>query len=276
MTSVDDGELGSRRITRRDGSFAMGADYIPERDIKAAIWMKHFAAVLIEHPELYRTTAQDAAEIDALVLAFRVANAKCGRPITNSPVARRAKNEARIAAERLLRPAATRINRDPRIAANLKVSIGLKPRTKRRHRIDPPQTVPVLSLRADRSGRMHVRVHDSQSLRRAKPKSAVGLQLFERIIPRDVAHAASAAGSGAVPNVGADETPPGWRFVGLFTRALFVFDHAAKATGDQASYVARWYTRPGKPGRFGNISTINAIASAGVRPSGLQFNRRAA
>ena len=250
----------------------MGADYIPEKYVKAAVWMKHFAAALVEQSEIYRTSV----EIDELVHAFRVANATCGRPVTCSPVARKTREDSRKAAERLVRPAATRINKDPRIAADLKVAIGLKPREKRRQHIDPPQSVPVLKLRADLSGRMHIRVRDSQSSRRARPKSAAGLELYERITPQQIAEGAGATDAGAIANVGADDAPSGWRFVGVFTRTPIVIYPAAKATGEPVWYVARWFSRRGEPGKFGDPRTLNAIVSGGVRPCRLQLDHRRA
>ena len=64
----------SERITCT-GSDAIGADYIPEKDYKAAYWMKNFALQLPNDPAGYRTSVEDAEEIDELVLTFRPANA---------------------------------------------------------------------------------------------------------------------------------------------------------------------------------------------------------
>jgi hypothetical protein len=268
--------LSRAEKTGGDGSLAMGADYIPEKNNQAAVWLKHFAAQLVATPELYRTTPEDAAEIDALVQTFRVANATAGRPATRTSVAIQARDDARKAAERMLRPAAKRINSDPRIASDLKVAIGLKPRKKRRHRIDPSESVPVLNPQADMTGGIHIRVHDSQRGRRARPKWAAGLELYERIIPRDAANGAPAIDASTVANGGAEVVPPGWRFIGNYTRTPIVVYPAANATGDAVYYQARWFTRRGAPGRFSDPRTVNAIYNAGVRPSALQLNRRRA
>ena len=110
----------------------MGADYIPERDGRAGCWMKFFARALVNNPGIYRTTPDDAAQIEAAVVAFRTAQAIAWPKGTRTRGMVRAKNAARKSAEQLVRPAAKRIRNEPRISDELKINIGLPPGRKRR------------------------------------------------------------------------------------------------------------------------------------------------
>lgn len=109
----------------------MGADYIPERDLRASCWMKRFARLLVEDPAGYRTTEAQAAQIESAVLAFRTALAVSWPIATRSMTNVRAKNDARKAAERLVRAESQRIRTDSQISPELKARIGLKPRSRR-------------------------------------------------------------------------------------------------------------------------------------------------
>jgi hypothetical protein len=258
----------------------MGTDYIPEKDIKAACWMKRFARLLVEQPDVYRTSPEEAAEIDAAVMAFRVANAQCWPTAIRNRVRVVAKNGARKAAEQLVRPASQRIRTDPRIAPESKVTIGLKPLGKRRGKIPIPASVPVLSPTANISGTVTIRVLDSGSSRGGKPAGAKSMELWERVeltkpqplggnstgIPNDL--------DSALPQINSDGE---WRFVGSFMRTPITIYPAIRKTGDTVSYAARWVTQRGERARFGDIISINAIHHpASKLAMNMQDNRRVA
>ena len=253
----------------------MGLDYIPERDYRAGYWMKHFSRALVEHAELYRTTPQDAQQIADLVHAFRTALARTHTPGVVSSSLCRAKNDARRTAERFIRSMAQRIRTDPQIDASLKIQIGLNPGQQRRRRVPPPESVPWLRASAETSGVIRIHVSDSQTGRRARPRSAVGLQLFERVRPREVVDAHPAPEPNGVANVGADETPPGWRFVGVFTATPIRIYPSSTNPGDEVTLVARWFTRRGEGGPFGRPTSLRVPFGAVPRFNALQHDRRA-
>jgi hypothetical protein len=241
----------------------MGADYIPEKDIKAACWMKRFARTLVEQPDAYRTTPEDAAEIDALVTVFRTANARCWPSAIRNRVRVVTKNQARKSAEQMIRPASQRIRTDPRIADVLKLQIGLKPKGKRRRQIPAPESVPLLILNSATSGVMTIKVLDSTSGRRGKPKEAQALELYERVRPRDVINALRqktpvADNSSNTVDPLSNNGTGRWRFIGVYTRTPIQVYPATNHTGDEVSYVARWVTARGEPANFGEAATIYA------------------
>jgi hypothetical protein len=293
--------------TRR--SDAMGADYIPERDLRASCWMKNFARRIVEHPDLYRITPAEAAEIDAVVLAFRIALSKAHPIGTRSQSLVRTKNDARKAAERLVRPAAQRFRTDPQIAADLKILIGLKPRTTRRRKIPALESSPSLLLSAAMSGAVTVSARDSQTFRSARPKSAMGMELYERIRPVETMLAAAAAAKAAAAAVKAaaapdadpaDANPAGsssalanpstlntpdassaiaepirFRFIGVYTRTPIRMYPPIRAHGDEVTYVARWVTRRGEPGPWGQPASIRPPLQPAVAGLSMQRDRRA-
>lgn len=242
----------------------MGADYIPERDGEAARWMRSLARGLVDHPELYRVSAEDAAEIEAAVVAFRAALARSLTPATRTRPAVSGKNDARKAAERLIRPMAQRIRTDTRIDAAAKVNIGLHPGGKRRRVVGPPASSPRLSLRATLDGWVTVKVSDSETGRRARPREAVGMELYVSVRPAAAARGEVPAGeAGAMTG----ESMAAWRFLGLFTATPFAVDPRAGGPGDEVTLMGRWVTRRGEPGAFGQAKAIRVSAVTRVKAS---------
>jgi hypothetical protein len=265
----------------------MGIDYIPEKGYKAAIWMKNFARRLVEDPEGYLTTPEDAAQIDAVVLAFRTANANAHTPGVISSSLIRAKNDARKAAERLVRPAYQRVRTEPRIPSALKVRAGVQLTKKRRRYVGPPESAPNVFAECDNSGRVTIKVSDSVRTRRAKPPQASGFELFERVRSQALIKAirerkrrtsddksgdvmtttttTAATSSSAAPMVRA--ASKGWQYVGMFTAAPITIVPHTEQDGDLVTYAARWVSRRGEPGPFGRASTVvplhNPIAALG-------------
>jgi hypothetical protein len=258
----------------------MGADYIPEKDYKAASFMKNLARQLVEDPEGYLTTPDDAAQIDNVVLAFRTANAKAHTPGVISSSLIRAKNDARKAAERLVRPAYQRLRTEPRIPSELKLRAGVKLTKKRRRYVGPPESAANVFAECDNSGRVTIKVNDSVRIRRAKPPEASGFELFERVRSQAlikairerkrranedkaaVAATTTAATTTAITTTATttiSAASRGWQYVGMFTAApITIIPHTAQ-DGDFVTYAARWVNRRGEPGPFGQTSSVVAL-----------------
>lgn len=248
-----------------EGEVSWASTYVPEKDYKAAYWMKNFARRLVERADDYRIAPQEAAEIDAAVQLFRATHAKLRRIEFKTFRQSRVKSAARKAAERLVRPAYQRIRTDPRIAAELKVAVGVRLTKKRRRLVGPPAGVPSLTAKTDLSGRVTLLVVDAGSSRKAKPADANGFELFQRIrsqvlitamrergirddeTPDAVTAAAIAAPIGEAPGL--------WRYAGTFTATPIILAPAITAVGDEVTFAARWVNRRGEPGRFSSTVT---------------------
>jgi hypothetical protein len=242
----------------------MGADYIPEQDLKAAVWMKLFARRLVENPQLYRTSAEDAAEIDQRVRAFRTAHAIANAPVTRTIVNVSIKNSTRREAEKWIRPEAQRIRTDPRIRSSDKLAIGLKVYPKRRRHVGPPKSEPILNIDAHIRGVLKITVMDSATLGRARPRSAIGMQLYQRLRPRSVAEASTDSNSVNLPENGEAEQYP-WRYIGLITKTPHVMHPEIQEAGDEVTLIGRWMNRRGEVGHFGPEARIQVPFPPGLR-----------
>ncbi|HEV7301925.1 MAG TPA: hypothetical protein VGN72_21500 [Tepidisphaeraceae bacterium] len=227
----------------------MGADYIPEQDLHAAIWMKSFARQLLRDLAAYRVSQAGADEVADRVRTYRLALVAAREPITRTRAMVLTKTIARRAAERIVRPMAQRLRSDSELAPALKVNLGLRPAKRRVRHVGPPDGKPVLTVVTGRHGETTLTaVHSGHRHRTARPRDTVGLQLFEFIQPLG-----TAAGD-----------PPGdielnWRLVGTFTRHRFTVPARAQSFGDRMTFVARWVTRRGETGAFSNpVSTVFA------------------
>jgi hypothetical protein len=269
------------------GSDAMGKDYIPEQDCKAAPWMKNLAKRLVDDPQLFRTTPEVAAEVHEAVNAYRIANAKCWPSGDRTRDKVRAKNNARKRAERIVRPEAQRIRKDPRIDASLKVLLGLNTNTRRRRRIPVPTSVPYLRADSDLSGVITVRYQNRENYRTARPEGAAGIELWERITPLAVINARHAMQGGqSVEAEDANDTPDApsphadatWRFVGLYTRTPIIMRPPLQTHGDAVEYIARWVTARGEPGAFSRSVCLRPAFNPlrDMRTDAKQYPRRVA
>jgi hypothetical protein len=247
------------------GSDAMGADYIPEQDVKAAYWMKHLANALVGDPQRYRTTPDVAAEVLEAVTAYRVAQAKCWPSGDRNAAKVCAKNNARKRAERIVRPEAQRIRKDPRIDLSLKVLLGLNVNTHRRRKIPVPTGVPLLRVQFNLAGAVTVRFLNSENYRTARPHGVAGIELWEKITPHATVEEVIARRRGQpMGSDDANDTPDApsqyatgtWRFVGLYTHTPIRMRPPIQTHGDEVAYMARWVTPRGEPGAFGNRVSV--------------------
>ncbi len=222
------------------------------------------ARTLVERFDAYRTTPEDAAEIDALVTAFRTANAQCWPSAIRNRVRVVTKNQARKSAEQLVRPASqphsnrSAHRRRSETADRIEAEGQTTPADPRSRRVCHR-----LILNSATSGVMTIKVLDSTSGRRGKPKEAQALELYERVRPRDVINALRqktpvADNSSNTVDPLSNNGTGRWRFIGVYTRTPIQVYPATNHTGDEVSYVARWVTARGEPANFGEAATIYA------------------
>ena len=258
----------------------MGADYIPEQDFYAEIWLRNFAGTLAADTAGYLATTADALDAVAAATVFSAALKATQTPGVQSSPLIRAKNDARRSAESVMRPMAQRIRRDRRIDSTLKIRIGLTPPATRRQTVEPPQSTPQLIARSRSGvGGVEIFVMDSASQRRKRPAAAMGLALYQRIVPLAAVEAlglayAAGTGEGILPAV--DGEPPvavehPWTFIGVYSAWPINLDPAIERTGDVVGYAARWITRQGECGPFGVPTSIrpqyNTARALGMKTS---------
>ncbi len=159
----------------------MASPYIPASDANFDIWSANFSTKLTAAPTTYGLIAGDAVAVAAVVLTWHNAYLAATTPATRTPVTIAAKDNARAAAEALIRPYATRVSTNPAVTDANKVALGVTVRTTVPTPIPPPTTVPNLSLLAAITGQQTLEYKESGTSNKAKPYGSIGVQLFRAI-----------------------------------------------------------------------------------------------
>jgi hypothetical protein len=199
----------------------------------------------------------------------------------------RAKNDARKLAERIVRPEAQRIRKDPRIDLSLKVLLGLNVNTHRRRKIPVPTGTPLLRVRFDLSGVITVRYQNRVNYGAARPDGAAGIELWEKITPLAVINARFAKRRGQpieaeaeidTPDAPSRHAEGSWRFVGVYTRTPILMRPPVQTHGDAVEYIARWVTARGEPGAFSRSVCLRPVFNPlrDMRTEAKQYPRRVA
>ena len=139
------------------------ADFIPDQDPQALIWMQAFASGLSTNPALYMVTAPDAATVSAAVGAFATALPIATNPATRTEVTVALKDDARTSAEQVCRQFAILIKYNAGISDPDKIAIGVRPVNPTREPIECPQTSPLLNVIAATPGSQTLRYADSMT-----------------------------------------------------------------------------------------------------------------
>jgi hypothetical protein len=211
----------------------MMAEWIPSKDADALAFMHVFAEGLTASPATYMVTSADALAVTNAVQLFATNLAICQDPATKTKVAVVNKDDARTAAEQIVRQYASLIKPNSGISDGDKTAIGVPPVNVDRNPIPAPGTAPILAIQAATAGTHTIRFADTfspESPRR--PYGVANLQLFRAVADAEVA------------------TPEEAQFYGAFSRnsVAVLFDPADN--GKIATYFARWQTARGLVGPF--------------------------
>src|SRR5688572_6331058 len=118
----------------------MPNDYIPAKEAEALAFMQTFASGISSNPSTYFLSVAESAAIQAAVDLFAAAYADAIDPTQRTPVVIAEKDEARNAAEQLVRQYATLIKFNAGISNPEKIAIGVRPVNPERNPIECPQT----------------------------------------------------------------------------------------------------------------------------------------
>ncbi len=135
----------------------------------------------------------------------------------------------------------------------------------------------MIYLKAMQSGVVQVSVADSSSGGWARPRAAIGMELYERILPNPHRLAPSAGAdedashddvpnndppkedASHAPSATAPAAASSWRFAGVYTSPRFLYEPPVTDHGQQLQLIARWITRRGERGRFGDARTVMTL-----------------
>lgn len=213
----------------------MANGYMPRQDSGAMAWFINFRNRLQQQPAVYKVSPDEvqavSAAVDAFAEAFRLATA----PPTRTKSAVNGKDVARAGAEQTCRPIYARIKADPTIADADKLTAGIRPTNPARSRIGPPDSAPSIHVSQITANSHILNYGQTDIVSGRKPPGAVALQLFRALGDSFDVDAADA------------------RYLGTFTRNPIEIRLDQSEDLKVACYVARWISRRGLPGPWGNV-----------------------
>lgn len=214
-------------------------------DAEALAWLENFDAVITADPTVYGLDAPTAADIDAVVDAFRVAYDVAGvsartavNPGGYTQPNRSAMYDARNAALSLVRPIAVQIQANPGISDADKLTAGIVPRNFTRTQIFVAATAPILGFLSAGIGTHLLSFADEMTpSSKRKPLGALQLQLY--------------IGIGVAP-IALDSL----HFYAAYSRVPALVNFDSSDAGKLATYAARWVGKRGDTGPWS--ASINA------------------
>jgi hypothetical protein len=217
--------------------------FIPNGDVDFAVKAEAFARTLLEEPGRFDVPLAEAEELDAAVKAYRAALQAC-RFGQRSQATTRAKEDARGAAERIMRRLGHLVRLNKRLDGAAKVMLGVRERTARPKVTPCPQEPPrlrfVRALHESGASPMHELSFTSYDLKRARPDGAVRLELFvDLIAPDEPVPAHPGANHGGRP----------W-YLRSFTRSPIVLAPPMPRVPMRVLYWGRWADSAGGVGPF--------------------------
>lgn len=167
----------------------MSKKFIPNGDEDFVMMAEAFARTVGKEPARFEVSDVDAAALTATVARFRAAF-QAARHGARSALATAAKEEARGAAEKLIRRIANTVRASDSIDALSKMALGLRERTKKPKVLTVPNEAPRLTfVRAIHEGGCeseHELKFSSQDYK-SKPEGATRLELFVDLISPEAA-----------------------------------------------------------------------------------------
>lgn len=209
----------------------MSSDFIPAKDGEALNFMQTFSAGITASVATYDLVAADATAIDAAVDAFAAAYAIATNPATRTSVSVNTKDEARAAAEEIVRQYAAVIKMNAGVSDSNKIAIGVRPVNDTRSPVPAPATSPLLNITMATPGVQVLRYADTLTPdSAAKPPGSTSLQLFR------------AVGTAAITD------PAEAEFLAAVTRNPVEVNFDAADAGKVATFFGRWANGKGETG----------------------------
>lgn len=205
--------------------------YIPSTDAAKLAWLTNFATLISANPGAYGLLAGDAVAIQNARDAYNAAYTVAVEPSTRTAPAVAQKDADRNFAIALCRAYAQQIEANLGVTDQQKLDLGLTVKDQTPTPINPPATVPLLTIIGATSGQFTVRYADQNSpASRGKPFGTVGMQLFVAIDDTVVNDPNDAA------------------YYGTLTKQPVAVTFDPMDEGRTATLFGRWINAKGEPG----------------------------
>jgi len=239
----------------------MSKKFIPNGDVDFVVMAENFARVVAEDPARVHVGADDSAALTAAVAKYRAAlNACRAGKAARTAAATRAKEDARVEAERHVRRIAHGIRAARDVEGSVKVRLRLRERAARPKQQTVPDAPPrlrfVRALHQSGASPMHeLEFLEFHSFSRTRPPGAVRVELFVDLIPPDEPIPA---------HPGANHGGRPW-YLRSFTRNPIVLAPPMARVPMRVVYWARWADSTG------NVGPLSATAVAWIEGGSHQY-----
>jgi len=164
----------------------MGKKAIPNGDLDFATMAQAFARTIVADPGQFEIAPSEAEQLDVAVNQYKAA-LQASRFGARSQAATRAKDDARLEAEQIIRRLRHLVRLNKKIDATSKILLGIQDRSASPKMIPCPQEPPrlrfVRALHESGASPMHELAFSSLDFKKAKPDGAMRLELFVDLIP---------------------------------------------------------------------------------------------
>lgn len=209
-------------------------DYLPKDEQQLRDWAGSFVVALASSAGKHGISAEALASLNAAVQSYVEALAVARAPATRTAANIAIKNAAKKQMLQRLRPAAQQIRANRSVPESLKVQLGIKQAGAAPARPADLSSGPQLRLERVEPLRHVLAYGERKRLGRAKPRGAIGLQVFMYI----------------------GENPPAdpldARFLRFLSRPRYAVDFKPEQVGQSVYYYARWQSATGETSPWGN------------------------
>ncbi len=220
----------------------MSTNFIPGPDAALSIWAANFSAYVTTNATALGVPTTDATALASAVTAFGGAIASHTTAVANAKSVRETKQTDRQSLVSQARLIARRIQANPAVTNTQKDAAGITVPATTRTPAPAPTTVPAATLDTNAGLRQVLRLVDSGTDKRRKPRGAIGAEVYMAIA--------------SAPPAGVDQLS--LRDVNSSTKVIQEFNSAD--TGKTAFYAFRWVNTRGDKGPWSDITAATIAA----------------
>jgi hypothetical protein len=223
-----------------------GSNYIPRRDGDFAAWANHYYDAV---EKFYEAQGLDPALLTDLKKALDEWNAQYPAHVEarrRAEAARQAKDAARAALEKQVRPVTNFVQGYPKTTNADRAEMGITVRPARGAPAPTPTSRPLTLV--EPAGRLTHRlrlVDEGSPTRRARPRGVERAEVFVAFTPTSAP---------------APADPSAYRYVQSVSDGTAVLSFDTPQAGMQAHYLARWVTRRGAMGPWSDTASATVAA----------------
>ena len=223
-----------------------GSNYIPRPDGDFAAWANHYSEAV---EKWWSTQGFDKDELTNLKKALDTWNAQYPahvRAQAAAEAARQAKDAARAALEKEVRPVTNFVQGYPKTTNADRAEMGITVRDTSPSPAPAPSSRPLALVESGQRLTHQLRlVDESTPTRRARPQGVLGAEVWVKLVDADQP---------------APTDPAALTFLTMTTKPSFRAEFKAGEGGKTAVYMARWVNTRGEKGPWSEVTTATVAA----------------